>query len=58
MKVGLGVDILFRKTEINDVSLLATLVNTHHKIGGLDITVNEMTRVDMLYMRKLRHPRI
>jgi hypothetical protein len=58
MKMGLRVSVLLRKTKINDVGLLASLANTHRKIGGLDITVNEMTRVDMLYMRKLQHCRI
>ena len=46
MCTGSGVSVLIGKTEIDDVDLLAMKTCTDQKIGRLDITVNEVGRVD------------
>ena len=48
MEVGLGVPVLLRETEVNDVDLVAPLANTHEEVVWLDVAVNEVTRVDVL----------
>lgn len=49
MKMGLGVPVLLRKAEIDDVDLVATFSDTHKEVVGLDITMDEVTRVNILY---------
>jgi hypothetical protein len=51
VEVGLGVAVLFGKTEVDDVDLVSTLANTHQEIVGLDITVNEGLGMDVLDAR-------
>jgi hypothetical protein len=47
VKMGLRVSELLRKTEINDIGLMATLANSHEEIVGLDISMNEISGVDI-----------
>ena len=37
------------KTEIDDEGLIAIWTCSNQKVGRLDVTVNEVGRVDMLY---------
>lgn len=53
VKVGLGVAEFLRKTKVDDIDLVATLSNTHQKVVGLDIAVDEVARVDVLDARDL-----
>ena len=46
MGTGSGVSVLIGKTKIDDVDLVAMKTCTDQKIGRLDITVNEVGRVD------------
>lgn len=48
VEVSLGVTVLLRKTEINDVDLVATLANAHEEVVGLDVAVDEGLGVDVL----------
>ena len=54
MKMGLRVPELLGQTKINNVDLITTFANTHKEIVGLNIAVNEVTRVDVFYARNLR----
>ena len=47
VKVGLGVAELLSETEIDNVDLVATLADAHQEIVGLDVTVDEVARVDV-----------
>lgn len=49
MNVSPSVSIPFGKTEIDDVGLTAICTCANQKVGRLDVTVNEVGRVDMLY---------
>lgn len=51
VEVGLGVAVLFGKTEVDDVDLVSTLANAHQEVIGLDITVNERLGMDVLDAR-------
>jgi hypothetical protein len=48
MKMGLRVPELLRETEIDDVDLIATLADSHEKVVGLDVPMDEVSRVDIL----------
>lgn len=48
MKVRLGVPELLGETEVDDVDLVATLPDAHQEVVGLDVTVDEVARVDVL----------
>lgn len=48
MEMGLGVPVLLRKTKIDDVDLVPALADAHEEVVGLDVTVDEVTRVDVL----------
>jgi hypothetical protein len=48
VEVGLGVTILLGQTEVDDIDLVAALANAHEEVVGLDITVDERLRVDVL----------
>merc|ERR1712216_41660 len=41
MLVGLGVAVLLRQAEVDDVDLVGLLAETHEEIVGLDVSVNE-----------------
>lgn len=47
----LGIPILLRQTEINNVDLVAPLANPHQEIVRLDVTVDEALGVDVLDTR-------
>jgi hypothetical protein len=49
MEMGRSVSVLLGKTKINDIDVIATRAHTYQKIGGFDVTVNEVGRVDTLY---------
>ena len=53
MNVSPRVSVLLGKTEIDDESLIVFRTCTNQKVGRLDVMVNEVGRVDMLYMRDL-----
>jgi len=53
MIVSPRVSVPLGKTKINDESLIAFWTCTNQKVGRLDVTVNEVGRVDMLYTRDL-----
>ena len=46
--LGLGIVILLGESEVNDVNLVPVPANAHQEIVGLDIMVNELTRVYVL----------
>jgi len=45
--MGLGVMELLGKTEIDDIDLISTLSNAHEEVVRFDITMNEVSRVDI-----------
>jgi hypothetical protein len=45
------VSVPLSKTEIDDEGLIAIWTCSDQKVGRLDVTVNKVGRVDMLYMR-------
>ena len=53
MNVSPRVFVLLGKTEIDDESLIVFRTCTNQKVGRLDVMVNEVGRVDMLYTRDL-----
>jgi len=53
MNVSPRVSIPLGETEIDDEGLIAIQTCTNQKVGRLDVMVNEVGRVDMLYMRDL-----
>lgn len=48
VQVCLGVAILLSESEINHVDLVASLSDTHEEIVGLDVPVNEVSRMNVL----------
>ena len=48
VEVRLGVAVLLRETEVDDVNLVAALADTHQEVVGLDVTVDEVAGVDVL----------
>jgi hypothetical protein len=53
VQVGLGITIFLGQTEVDDVHLISTLANAHQEVVGLDVTVDEVARVDILDTRDL-----
>ena len=53
MKVGLRVMELFSKTEVDDVDLIPALANAYQEIVRLDIAVDKIAGVNVLYTRYL-----
>ena len=53
MHAGPGISVHLGKTKIDNVDLVAMNTGTDHEIGGFNITVNEVGRVDKLYTRDL-----
>jgi hypothetical protein len=51
MQMSLGVSVLLRETKVDNVDLVAPLANTHQEVVGLDVTVNEVSRVDVFDSR-------
>lgn len=51
VQVGLWVAVLLGETKVNDVDLVSSLSDSHEEIVWLDISVNEVARVDVLDAR-------
>lgn len=51
VKMSLGVSVLLGQTEIDHIDLIASFANTHEEIVGLDISVNKVSRVNVLDSR-------
>ena len=49
VEMGPGISVLLGKTEIDDVDIIAMRTHTDQKIAGLDVAVNEVGRVYVLY---------
>ncbi|KAI3487940.1 hypothetical protein L1887_48023 [Cichorium endivia] len=54
VEVGLGVAVLLGETKVDDIDLVATLTDAHEEVVGLDVTVDEVSRVDVLDSRDLQ----
>ena len=48
VKMGLRVSVLLGETKVDDIDLVAALPNTHQEVIRLDVTVDEVARVDVL----------
>jgi hypothetical protein len=53
VEMSLGVTILLGKTKINDVDLVASLSDAHQEVVRLDITMDEVTGVNVFDARYL-----
>ena len=51
MEVGFGITVLLGQTKVDHVDLVSTLADTHQKVVGLNITVDERLGVDVLDTR-------
>jgi len=51
VQVGLWVAEFLCETKVNNVDLVATFANAHQEVVGLDVTMNEVARVDILNAR-------
>jgi len=58
MNVSPRVSVPLGKTKIDDEGLIAIWTCTNQKVGRLDVTVNEVGKVDTLYMQDLQNCRI
>ena len=47
VQVRLGISVLLGESEIDDVDLISSLSDSHQEIVGLDISVNEVSRVNV-----------
>lgn len=56
VQVCLGVAVLFGETKVNDVDLIAALAHAHEEVVWLDVTMDEIARVDVFDARDLRAP--
>jgi hypothetical protein len=50
VEMSVGVPVPLCETTIDDIDLMIVLVCTHQEVGGFDVAVDEMTRVDILNM--------
>jgi hypothetical protein len=48
MEVSLGIPVLLCEAEVNNIDLVIMIAYAHQKIGGFDVAMDEVTRVDML----------
>lgn len=53
VKMGLGVPVLLREAEINDVNLVTPLANTHQEVIRFNVTMNEVAGMDVFDTRNL-----
>ncbi len=51
VQVGLGVSVFLGQTEVNHVDLVASLADTHEEVVRLDISVDEVSRVNVFDSR-------
>lgn len=49
VQVSLRVAIFLGQTEIDDVDLIATFTNTHQEVVGLDVTMDEVSGVNVFH---------
>ena len=49
MEMGHSVSVPLGETKINDIDVIVMRAHTYQKIGGFDVAVNEVGRVDTLY---------
>ena len=49
--MSLGVSVLLGETEINDIDLIASFSNAHEEIVWLDVSVDKVSRVNVLDSR-------
>ena len=54
MKVGLWVSELLGQTKVDDVYLVSAFADAHQEVVGLDVTMDEVTRVDVFHAGNLR----
>jgi hypothetical protein len=52
--VGLGIPVLLGKTEIDHIDLVSSFSNSHQEVVRLDITMDEVSRVDVFDSRDLK----
>lgn len=45
---------LLRKSEINDVDKVSILADAHNEVGGLDVAMDEIARMDVFDARYLQ----
>lgn len=48
MQVSLGITVLLCETKVDDVDLVSSFSNSHQKVVGFDVAVNEVARVNVL----------
>ena len=48
VQVRLRVTILLRETEVDDIDLVSSLANSHQEVVGLDVSMDEVSRVNVL----------
>jgi len=53
MEMGLGVAELLCEAEIDDIDLVTTLSDAHQEVVWFDVTMNKVTRMDVLDPRDL-----
>ena len=49
MNIGVGIPVFSCKTKIDEVNLVAKVANTDKEVLRLEIAVNEIARVNILY---------
>lgn len=57
VEMSLRVAIFLSETKINNINLVATFSNTHKKVVGFDIAVNERLRMNIFDTRYLYNQR-
>ena len=53
VEMSLWVTEFLRETKIDNIDLIASLANTHEEVVGLDVTMDEIARVDIFDTRDL-----
>ena len=53
VEMGLGVAVFFGEPKVDDIDLVTPLADAHEEVVWLDVAVNEVARVDVLYARDL-----
>jgi hypothetical protein len=58
MEMSFWVPELLHNTEIDEINFVIMFTNTHQKISRLDVTMNKLTQVNMLYTGDLSDSRL
>lgn len=58
VQMSFGVSILLGQTKINDIDLVASFADAHEEVVRLDISVDKVSRVNVLDSRNLRRMRL